>query len=92
MEAYKMHLRRPQFKSLRFLGTAAVVALVMIPAQAALADGNSGDVYVMTNQSSGNSVMVFHRDASGTLTFAGSFATGATESEAELIRWVRRVR
>lgn len=47
-----------------------------MPAQVALADGNSGDVYVMTNQSGGNSVMVFHRDASGALAFAGSFATG----------------
>jgi 6-phosphogluconolactonase len=72
----QMYLRRRQFKSFRFLRAAAVVALVMMPAQVALADGNSGDVYVMTNQSGGNSVMVFHRDASGALTFAGSFATG----------------
>jgi hypothetical protein len=71
-----MYLRRRQFKSFRFLRAAAVVALVMMPAKVALADGNSGDVYIMTNQSGGNSVMVFHRDASGALAFAGRFATG----------------
>ncbi|MBV8454916.1 MAG: beta-propeller fold lactonase family protein [Deltaproteobacteria bacterium] len=37
---------------------------------------NTGDVYVMTNQSRRNSVMVFHRDANGNLTFAGSFSSG----------------
>lgn len=40
--------------------------------------GNSGDVYVMTNQSSGNSFIVFHWGADGSLTLAGSLATGRT--------------
>jgi 6-phosphogluconolactonase (cycloisomerase 2 family) len=31
---------------------------------------------VLTNQSSGNAVMLFHRDAAGTIRFAGSFPSG----------------
>lgn len=50
----------------------------MFFAQGALAQGRTGDVYVLTNQSSGNSVMVFHRDADGALTFVGNFATGGS--------------
>jgi len=53
-----------------------LIALVTMCAQVSRADGGSGEVYVMTNQPSGNSIMVFHRDPAGTLTSAGSFATG----------------
>ncbi len=42
------------------------------------AQGRAGNVYVLTNQASGNSVLVFDRDQSGTLTAAGSFATGGS--------------
>jgi 6-phosphogluconolactonase (cycloisomerase 2 family) len=52
------------------------IALVSMCAQISRADGNSGDVYVMTNQPSGNSIIVFHREPAGTLRSAGSFATG----------------
>jgi DNA-binding beta-propeller fold protein YncE len=39
-------------------------------------DSVPGNVYVLTNQPTGNAVMVFHRDLSGALTPKGTFATG----------------
>jgi 6-phosphogluconolactonase (cycloisomerase 2 family) len=60
----------------RFLSAAGAVVLLTIWPQKGLADGRTGDVYVMTNQTSGNSIMVFHRDAEGMLSFVGSFASG----------------
>jgi 6-phosphogluconolactonase len=33
--------------------------------------GETGNVYVLTNQSAGNSIMIFHRDAKGALTQVG---------------------
>jgi len=60
----------------RFLSAVPVVALLTICIQPGRAAGPSGDVYVMTNQSKGNSVMVFHRDAAGMLTFSATFASG----------------
>jgi 6-phosphogluconolactonase (cycloisomerase 2 family) len=63
-------------KVFRLLPAAAIVALLMFLPQASLADGRTGDVYVLTNQPTGNSVMVFHRDATGMLSFVGSFASG----------------
>jgi 6-phosphogluconolactonase len=53
-----------------------LAVLLSIGARSSLAYGDSGAVYTMTNQSTGNSVLVFDRAADGTLTFAGSFATG----------------
>jgi 6-phosphogluconolactonase (cycloisomerase 2 family) len=53
-----------------------LAALLTIWEQAGLAEGRRGNVYVMTNQAAGNSVMVFQRDASGGLTFVGTFAAG----------------
>jgi 6-phosphogluconolactonase (cycloisomerase 2 family) len=44
--------------------------------QSARAQGRTGDVYVMTNQAGGNSIMVYHRDSAGALTPVGSFSTG----------------
>ena len=50
--------------------------------------GNNGDgpraVYTLTNQTTGNAVAVFTRSADGTLTPAGSFATGGTGTGAGL--------
>src|SRR5258708_11051887 len=71
-----MQSRRSQLKLFRLLSTASVVAVLATWPQMGLADGATGDVYVMTNQPAGNSVMVFCRDAKGMLTFAGSFASG----------------
>ncbi|MGH6889215.1 MAG: lactonase family protein [Rhizomicrobium sp.] len=53
------------------------VLLLLLSAQPALAGARAGDVYVLSNQTTGNSVMVYHRDAGGALSFSGSFATGA---------------
>jgi 6-phosphogluconolactonase (cycloisomerase 2 family) len=66
---------RKSLKS-RLLSAVPVVALLTTCIQLGRAAGPSGDVYVMTNQSSGNSVMVFHRDAAGMLTFSATFASG----------------
>jgi 6-phosphogluconolactonase len=41
-------------------------------------DGHPGAVYTLSNQPSGNSVIVFDRAADGTLTLAGSYPTGGT--------------
>jgi len=71
-----MSSRRSLLRLFRLLPAATVVALLIFFPQASLADGRTGDVYVLTNQSSGNSVMVFHRDAAGMLTFVGGFASG----------------
>lgn len=40
------------------------------------ARGETGDIYVLTNQSTGNSIMVFHRDANGALTLVNDVASG----------------
>ena len=62
--------------TLRSLSAAAVLALLMFAPGPGLADGRSGNVYVPTNQPTGNSIMVFHRDAAGALTFVGSVDSG----------------
>lgn len=60
-------------------GLAAAIgfALTVNLAQAAEPDGSSaGAVYVMSNQATGNSVLAYSRDANGTLTYVGTYATG----------------
>ena len=53
--------------------------VLVVPAAAARPDnehhGSNGAVYIMTNDSSGNSVLVYSRSAGGILTWAGTFAT-----------------
>jgi len=71
-----MHSSGFQHRFSRLLVAATMVGLIAILPRTGWAGGRPGAVYVMTNQSSGNSVKVFHRDAAGMLTFAGSFATG----------------
>jgi 6-phosphogluconolactonase len=39
---------------------------------------SSGAVYVLSNQTTANSVLVYRRDSSGNLTYSGSFPTGGT--------------
>ncbi len=65
------------YKLCRFFSAVTVAALLILLPQAILAAGRTGNVYVLTNQPAGNSVMVFHRDAAGKLTFVSSVATGA---------------
>lgn len=65
---------RSQLRLLHLLPALALFVLLMC--QSAAAHGRSGDVYVLTNQPTSNSVLVFHRDSHGMLTFLGSFASG----------------
>ncbi len=67
---------RYQSKVIQALLTAIAVAPLPFMNQITLAQGQTGDVYVMTNQTSGNAVEVFHRDANGMLTIGGTFPTG----------------
>ena len=67
-----------QVRTIRKSIVTPVLVLLAALVPGARAQGRTGDVYVMSNQPApaGNSVMVYHRDASGALTPAGSFATG----------------
>ena len=53
-----------------------IVALLAILPQPSLAANGTGDVYVLTNQSTGNSIMLFERDAVGSLTLLATYASG----------------
>ncbi len=55
--------------------TFSTCVLIILP-QSAWAAGRTGDVYVPTNQTTGNSIMIFHRNADGTLAFVSRVATG----------------
>ncbi len=65
---------------LRYLSAAAILALLMFVPQPGLAEGRTGNVYVPTNQPTGNAIMVFHRDAAGALTFVDRVASGGVGS------------
>ncbi len=58
------------------VATAAIAAAV--PAQAAKGseDSSGQAVFVQTNDSAGNSIAAYHRNADGTLTFKASYPTG----------------
>ena len=58
-------------------GPAAATA-ARLAASAAAADGAPGAVYTLMNLTSGNAVAIFARAADGTLTAAGTVATGGT--------------
>ena len=74
-----MYTNRIRCLVIRGMLVTAVLALLLgVCTQKSLAQGFSGAVYTLTNQSSGNSVILFHRAADGTLTLAGSFPTGGT--------------
>jgi 6-phosphogluconolactonase len=73
---YKGRVRRLIVSST--LSCMVIVLLMGFSVRRILAQGFSGAVYTLTNQSMGNSVIVFHRAADGTLTLAGSFPTGGT--------------
>jgi 6-phosphogluconolactonase (cycloisomerase 2 family) len=83
--AQKMDADRIRCLSLPSTFALALLALLLgACAQQSLAQGGSfsnaypGAVYTLSNQPSGNSVIVFDRAADGTLTLAGSFPTGGT--------------
>jgi 6-phosphogluconolactonase (cycloisomerase 2 family) len=71
-----MHSRRPYFTLVPLLSAVILIGLLAISEQTGWAEDDAGVVYVMTNQPSGNSVMVFHRGANGNLSFVGSVASG----------------
>ena len=70
-----MCLRQRCLRLSRSLPLAAAVALAAMQPSPILAQGG-GDVYVMTNQPTGNSIMLFQRDTSGALTFLATYASG----------------
>lgn len=71
-----MSFGKSRSKLFCLVSASAVAAMLMFIPQTSLGAGRSGDVYVLTNQPAGNSVMVYHRDASGALTFVDSVASG----------------
>jgi 6-phosphogluconolactonase (cycloisomerase 2 family) len=73
MEGRKMH--GSQLLVMR-LAIVVVAVLASISPKASLAQDTPGAVYVLTNQSSGNSVQVYARSEDGTLSLSGSFSTG----------------
>jgi 6-phosphogluconolactonase len=68
--------RKPSMVARSFQVTAALFLFLAITPHPGFAQGPSGAVYVLTNQSHHNSVMVFLRAPDGTLTFSGNFHTG----------------
>ena len=59
-----------------WVAIAAIAALTATRQGAARAEESLAVVYTMSNASSGNRILAFHRAPNGTLTAAGSFATG----------------
>jgi 6-phosphogluconolactonase (cycloisomerase 2 family) len=64
----------PRWRGRSIVGAVAALALLGVPAAAALAD--PGALYTQTNDPAGNVVQAFDRDARGGLTPAGTFPTG----------------
>lgn len=62
------------FSTLAACVIGALAAMAAAPSQAS----DPGNVYVLSNQASGNSVLVFHRSGDGVLSYAGAYATGGT--------------
>jgi len=74
-----MHMQQIRSKLLRVMFVIATVSILFgIAPQGALAQGGCGAVYVLTNQTTGNSVMVYRRAPDGTLSLGGTFSTGGT--------------
>jgi hypothetical protein len=67
MEVGTMKSRGFQLEILHLVVAAALLPLLMLTTWTACAQGLTGNVYFLTNQTSGNAVMVFHRDAAGSL-------------------------
>ena len=64
-------------RRLVLLVVALCAALFAVPA---MANSGQDNVYTLTNSAAGNSVLVFDRDADGSLTAAGSVASGGLGS------------
>src|SRR5215468_7000543 len=68
----------------RIVTSSGLVLAAVLLASGAFAQDEPGAVYAMTNAAGGNSILIFARVASGTLTNAGSAATGGTGKGAGL--------
>src|SRR5215470_821515 len=72
-----MDIRSIRSFTVGVLGVIATLGFLLgIAPGSARAEGHSGAVYVLTNQSTGNSVIVYRRAPDGTLSLSGSFSTG----------------
>src|SRR5215470_20252903 len=72
-----MDIRSIRSFTVRVFGVIALLGFLLgIAPGSARAEGHSGAVYVLTNQSTGNSVIVYRRASDGTLSLSGSFSTG----------------
>jgi 6-phosphogluconolactonase len=69
---------------LRTLVVAALTAALLVLAAPAMASGGKGAVFTLTNAASGNAVAVFDRANDGSLTAAGTVATGGNGTGAGL--------
>jgi hypothetical protein len=63
---------------------AALAAALLVLAAPAMASGGKGAVFTLTNAASGNEVAVFDRASDGSLTAAGTVATGGNGTGAGL--------
>src|SRR5258708_36128006 len=64
----KMHFAIVQYRRFAFLLAAVALLLFIQPINVSAEEEDGGAVYVLGNQSSGNTVIVFHRATDGTLT------------------------
>jgi 6-phosphogluconolactonase len=63
------------------LSSAALISsAVLVPTAALAEEDGGGAVYTMTNAVSGNQIIAFHRSENGSLSPAGTFATGGNGS------------
>jgi 6-phosphogluconolactonase (cycloisomerase 2 family) len=79
--SYAQHEERFLKILTRILPAASIVACLAASASPAFAAtspaaSNTGTVYVQTDNTAGNQVVAYHRDADGVLTETGSYATG----------------
>jgi 6-phosphogluconolactonase (cycloisomerase 2 family) len=66
------------------LAALLLAPVLAINGRVALASENAGAVYTQSNEPGGNEILVFHRAANGSLSFADSYATGGTGTGAGL--------
>ncbi len=67
----------------RLISLLIALSLLMSMTVLAQAEDGAGAVYAMTNANGGNSIVAYHRAADGTLTLAGTFATGGSGETTE---------
>ncbi len=67
----------------RLISLLIALSLLMSMTVLAQAADGAGAVYAMTNANGGNMIVAYHRAADGTLTLAGTFATGGSGETTE---------